>query len=73
MASQRCVVWPTRGQEVRRLVSRHHLPSVGEDGGGEEAKGIHTLKKKKQELTFGEENARSTILALLTQKTDDAP
>jgi len=40
LAAQRRVVGLARRQEVGRLVSRHHLARVGEDGGGEEAEGI---------------------------------
>lgn len=41
MTSQCRVVWPAGGQEVRRLVSCHHLSCVCEDGGGEETEGVH--------------------------------
>ena len=39
-AAQGRVVGATHGQEVRCGVSGHHLPSVGEDGCGEEAEGV---------------------------------
>lgn len=42
MAAQCCVVRSACRQEVRRLISCHHLPGVGEDGGGEQAEGIDT-------------------------------
>lgn len=41
-AAQRCVVRTTHGQEVRRLISGHHLTRIGEDGGDKEAKGVNT-------------------------------
>lgn len=42
MAAQCCVVWAACRQEVRCLVSCHYLPCIGKDGGGKEAKRIHT-------------------------------
>lgn len=40
LAAQGRVVGAAHGQEVRRGVASHHLPRVGKDGGGEEAKGV---------------------------------
>lgn len=40
-AAQCCVVWTTYRQEVRRLISSHHLTRIGEDGGDKEAKGVN--------------------------------
>ena len=42
LAAQRCVVWSAGRQEVRCLVSCHHLAGIGEDGGSEQAEGIDT-------------------------------
>lgn len=35
---------------MRRLVSCHHLTSIGKDGGGEEAEGVDTCAKKRDEV-----------------------
>lgn len=48
MAAQSRVVWPAGRQEVRRLVSCHHLTCIGKDGGGEEAEGVDTYVKKEK-------------------------
>lgn len=40
LAAQRRVVWTAGWQEVGRLVSCHHLASVGKDGGGEQTKDV---------------------------------
>lgn len=42
LAAQRRVVRSAGRQEVRRLVSGHHLAGIGKDGGGEHAKGVDT-------------------------------
>lgn len=47
LAAQRCVVWLAGRQEMRRLVSCHHLTSIGKDGGGEEAEGVDTWERER--------------------------
>lgn len=69
LATQSRVVRLARRQKMRRLVSRHHLTCVGEDGGGEEAKGVDTWNKNKGESVYdlwGREKVRErTGLSLL--------
>lgn len=48
MAAQCCVVWTACRQEVRCLVSCHYLPCIGKDGGGKEAKRIHTWEQEEE-------------------------
>lgn len=50
LAAQSGVVWSAGGQEMRRLVSCHHLTCVGKDGGREEAEGVNTWKTKCESL-----------------------
>lgn len=46
LAAQRRVVGPAGRQEVGRLVPRHDLAGVGEDGGGEQAEGVDAWETK---------------------------
>lgn len=50
LAAQRRVVGPAGRQEVGRLVPRHHLAGVGEDGGGEQAEGVDAWGARDEEV-----------------------